>query len=104
LSVGREKGSDVADRIVNAAVISDLLCFALLTRGQLTGVSLLSLIADDLAGIEADKYYIKSDIDKCVENMENYFLWFVASPLVPIISCQNLKKDGIIWGDPLPSI
>lgn len=106
LNVGREKGSEVADRMVTAAITADLISsviFSAAYRVNIVYVSVGSLIADDIAGIEEDKYYIKSDVDKCVKDIED--LGRFVQTFIPVLtSCKDMKIDGYLLGSPLPKI
>ncbi|MCG9875092.1 MAG: TIGR04452 family lipoprotein [Leptospiraceae bacterium] len=102
LNSGREKGSEAADRIVNAAILTDLINSTLFTRR--TSFSILSLIADDVANIESDKYYIKSTVDECVDEITGFTGFLFGSFLANIISCNNLKTDGVLLGEPFPKL
>jgi small lipoprotein (TIGR04452 family) len=106
LNVGREKGSEVADRMVTAAITADLTSSALvssLIRTNVVFISIFSLIADDIAGIEEDKYYIKSDVDACVSDIEKQGI--ILNTAIPVLlSCKDMKTDGYLLGSPLPKI
>jgi small lipoprotein (TIGR04452 family) len=102
LNSGREKGSEAADRIVNAAILSDLINSSLLVgRAQ---ISILSLIADDVASVDPSKYYIKSTVDECVDEITGFRGFLFGSFIANILSCGNLETDGVILGDPLPRL
>ncbi|TGL57162.1 TIGR04452 family lipoprotein [Leptospira ognonensis] len=104
LNADREKGSEAATRIRSAAITTDLANSLVLTGGRSASVSILSLIADDLANIDPSKYYVKSDVDGCVKDIRGLTGFLLGATLTNLISCQDLKKDGILLGDPLPSI
>jgi small lipoprotein (TIGR04452 family) len=111
LTLNREKGSDAKDRITTAAITADVvnttILSSIISRGQstFTGVFILSLIAGDLSSIDNDKYYMKSDVDDCVNDIENIVFWLVLAPLTPLVSCRNIKEaDGLILGNPFPKI
>ncbi|WP_411823585.1 TIGR04452 family lipoprotein [Leptospira sp. 'Mane'] len=102
LNVDREKGSEAADRIRQAAITADLTNSLILSGGRTAGISILSLIADDIAGIDPAKYYVKSDVDSCVKEIKGLTGFVLGSAIANILSCQNLKKDGYLTGEPLP--
>jgi|JI10StandDraft_1071094.scaffolds.fasta_scaffold1000863_1 small lipoprotein (TIGR04452 family) len=104
LNSDREKGSEAASRIKLAALTTDLVNSFVITGGRSASISIFSLIADDLAKIEPAKYYVKSDVNQCVKEIQGMTGFLLGATLTNLISCQNLKKDGILLGDPLPSI
>ena len=63
-----------------------------------------------MADIDEAKYYKKTEVDKCVEDIGSlgtvlkYSLGAPGFVLTPILSCEGLKTDGILLGDPFPSI
>lgn len=102
LNSGREKGSEAADRIVNAAILTDLINSTVFTRRA--NVSILSLIADDIANIDPDKYYIKSTVDECVSEISGSSGFLIGSFLTNIFYCNDLKTDGVLLGEPFPKL
>ncbi len=104
LSLDREKGSDVASRIKDAAITTDIANSLVITGGRGITVTIFSLVADDLANIDPAKYYIKSDVDNCVNDIRGLTGLLIGATLTNLISCDKLKSDGILLGDPLPSI
>jgi len=102
LNSGREKGSEAADRIVNAAILTDLINSTVFTRRA--NVSILSLIADDIANIDPDKYYIKSTVDECVSEISGASGFLIGSFLTNIFYCNDLKTDGVLLGEPFPKL
>ncbi|ABZ95875.1 TIGR04452 family lipoprotein [Leptospira biflexa] len=101
-NLDREKGSVAAGRITDAAIQADIVNGILLSgRGNLT---LVTFLAADIAKIESEKYYVKSDIDQCVESI-NGIKGYALGALIPnLISCRDLKADGYLVGEPFPSI
>ncbi|PJZ44155.1 TIGR04452 family lipoprotein [Leptospira brenneri] len=100
-TLDREKGSEAASRITDAAIKTDLVNSVVLVGRPI--VSLYSLVAADIAKIESDKYYIKSDVDQCVTDIQGFKGFLLGSLVTNIISCQDLKTDGYITGDPFPT-
>ncbi|TGM77837.1 TIGR04452 family lipoprotein [Leptospira bouyouniensis] len=100
-NLDREKGSVAAGRITDAAIQTDLINSTVLS-GRAT-ISILSLLAADIAKIESEKYYVKSDVDQCVEDITGFKGFVLGSLITNIISCQDLKTDGYVTGDPFPS-
>ncbi|TGL62483.1 TIGR04452 family lipoprotein [Leptospira jelokensis] len=100
-SLDREKGSEAASRITDAAIQTDLINSVVLTgRGN---ISIFSLVAPEIAKIESDKYYIKSDVDACVNEIKGFKGYLLGSLITNIISCQDISSDGYITGEPFPS-
>lgn len=100
-TLDREKGSEAASRITDAAIQTDLVRSVIIS-GSLS-ISILSLVAADVAKIESDKYYIKSDVDQCINDIQGFKGVALGSLVANIISCQDLKTDGYLTGDPFPS-
>ncbi|MDF3819939.1 TIGR04452 family lipoprotein [Leptospira sp. 96542] len=99
LTADREKGSEAASRITNAAIQVDLIRSTVYSSSPL----LLSVLAADIAKIETDKYYIKTDVDQCVSDINGFQGLVLGSPVTVIISCQDLQTDGYLTGEPFPS-
>ena len=91
LSPGHEKGVDAAGRILEAALLSD----AIASQGR--NFSVVSLLADIIAGIDPDAYYETAKVDECVENVKVYGL-FLGGGLSVAVFC-NLEADGILISD-----
>lgn len=100
-TIDREKGSVVASRITDAAIQTDLINSTVLAGRP--SVSILSLLAGDLANIDSAKYYVKADVDQCVSEIQGFKGFLLGATITNIISCQDLKTDGYITGDPFPS-
>lgn len=103
LTYERERGSEVAGRITDAAIQADLVNSLVSTGGRFAGVSIFSIVAADIAKIESDKYYIKDDVDQCINDIRGFKGFVLGSLVTNIISCNELKTDGYILGDPFPS-
>lgn len=100
-TIDREKGSEAASRITDAAIQTDLVRYVALTGRP--DISLLSLVAADIAKIESQKYYIKADVDQCITDIQGFKGIVLGPAVTTIISCQDLKSDGYLTGDPFPS-
>ncbi|MCW7467399.1 TIGR04452 family lipoprotein [Leptospira levettii] len=100
-SLDREKGSVAAGRITDAALQADIVNR---TIGLGNGISIITFLASDIAKIESDKYYIKSDVDACVNDINGLKGYALGSLIPNIISCQNINSDGYLIGEPFPSI
>ncbi|MBM9547470.1 TIGR04452 family lipoprotein [Leptospira sp. 201903074] len=100
-TIDREKGSVAASRITDAAIQTDLVrSIILIGRAD---ISILSLVAPDIANIQSEKYYVKADIDQCITDIQGFKGVVLGPTIANIISCQDLKTDGYITGDPFPS-
>ena len=67
LSVGRETGAEAADRILHAAILTELL-----HSSALIGVPVISdgtFFTDVIAGIERDKFYRTAEVDSCIQRI-----------------------------------
>ncbi|MBM9590680.1 TIGR04452 family lipoprotein [Leptospira sp. 201903075] len=100
-TIDREKGSVVASRITDAAIQTDLINSTVLAGRP--SISLISLLAGDIASIDPAKYYVKADVDQCIADIQGFKGFLLGSLVANIISCQDLKTDGFITGDPFPS-
>lgn len=102
LTYERERGSEVASRITDAAIQTDLINSLVLINSP--RISVFSVVAADIARIETDKFYIKDDVDQCVSDIQGFKGFVLGSLITNIISCNDLKTDGYLLGDPFPSI
>ena len=93
LNPGHEKGNLARDRIIDAAIAADLLSYTLLTRSP--GLSVFSLIADDLAGIEPSAYYKSSDVDDCIAQIYGLPGIAICGGFAALIC--DLKKDNLVY-------
>lgn len=100
-TLDREKGSEAAGRITDAAITADIVNRAL---GLGNGLSILSFLASDIAKIESEKYYIKSDVDACVNDINGLKGYALGSVIPNILSCQDINSDGYLIGEPFPSL
>ncbi|TGM06583.1 TIGR04452 family lipoprotein [Leptospira jelokensis] len=100
-SLDREKGSEAASRITDAAIRADLVRSVTLVGSPV--ISIFAIVAPDIAKIESDKYYIKSDVDQCVSDIAGFQGYVLGSLVANIISCQDISSDGYITGEPFPS-
>ncbi|TGK14165.1 TIGR04452 family lipoprotein [Leptospira fluminis] len=91
----RVKGDVASNEIQNAAITTDLVNSAILS-GKAT-VSILSVIAGDVAGIDPTKYYKKSVVDQCVSDIKGFKGYLIGSTLTIVTSCQKIEADGLIY-------
>ena len=95
-SLGHVKGSEAASDIQNAAILADLT--SLTTRlGGVPTVSLLSIVADKVAGIDRSAYYKERDVKACTNEINDVFhrLFFTGGGSV-LFFC-DLKPDSSLW-------
>ncbi|MCG6146224.1 TIGR04452 family lipoprotein [Leptospira bandrabouensis] len=100
-TIDREKGTEVASKITDAAIQTDLINSTILVGRPF--ISIYSLVAADIAKIESDKYYIKADVDQCISDIKGFKGFVFGSAIANILSCQDLKTDGYLTGEPFPS-
>ena len=91
LNPGHEKGSVAAGRITDAAIKQDLISYTVILGRP--SVSILSIIADDLAGIEPGKYYKTKEVDACISEI-NSLGWVISGGLAAA-TC-NIQPDNIL--------
>lgn len=84
-------GTETADRITNAAITADLLW----SFGG--GVSLLSLLAGDIAGIDTGSYYKEEDVEKCEDAINGILHIYLNSGAIVLFNGEcSLEADGPI--------
>jgi len=81
-------GKEASDRIINAAIIADLVF------STHNGIGILTLLADKIAGIEKDAYYSKSSVEEC-ENSINGIVGYVASATIANVLKCDVQKDPV---------
>ncbi len=67
-------------------------------------ISVLDIVADKLAGIDAGSYYLKGDVNKCVSDIKGFKGFILGTTITVLTSCILDKPDGILLGDPLPKL
>ncbi|MCE9501494.1 MAG: TIGR04452 family lipoprotein [Leptospira sp.] len=101
----RITGSEAKNKIITAAVITDLVNSSILSGGRGTYVSILSLLTDKVAGINTSGYYVTSEVDACVKNIRGATGFILGSFLtVALVNKCHLKEDKKILDQPLPAI
>ena len=97
LNPGHEKGDVAGDRIIDAAIVTDLVNSMIVLRTPM--ISIFSFIADDLAGIDPGKYYRTSEVDACVDAIGGMQGDILGSLLTNLLVC-DIKADNVILGPP----
>lgn len=100
LHYNREKGSTASGRIIEAAIVADLVHGA---AGLGYGVSIVSLVADRVAKIKADEWYVSSEVDDCVESIDGLPGYALGSLLSNFLLC-DLESDHLILDTPFPEV
>ncbi|MCR1795616.1 TIGR04452 family lipoprotein [Leptospira sp. id769339] len=70
LSYDRIKGDEVAAKLADAAIMTDLVNSTILI-GQ-PQISITAIFSSVIAGIDVKKYYKKSEVDDCINDLSNY--------------------------------
>ncbi|EQA51712.1 lipoprotein [Leptospira kmetyi] len=100
---GRIKGSEASNNIRDAAIVTDLINSTILTGRS--SVSILSLLADQLAGIKSDGTYVKSEVDDCVAEIKGLSGYLIGSALTIVLQSKcSLKADKVFLDSPFPEI
>lgn len=86
LTNDRIKGSEAASQIKSAAITQDLLLGIVLIGRPI--ISIWSIVADKLAGIDSGAYYLKSDVNKCVSDIKGFKGFVIGSTLTVLTSCK----------------
>lgn len=103
LTSGRISGSEAADKIINAAILQDLINSSAI-YGRVY-ISIFSLIADSLAGINPTGYYLESEVDDCVSEINGATGFLFGSTLTILIQSKcSLEEDKSIMDSPLPEL
>ncbi|AOP35391.1 hypothetical protein A0128_17015 [Leptospira tipperaryensis] len=101
IAPGRIKGSEAAGQIKDAAIVTDLINSTILS-GRAT-VSILSILADQLAGIKSDGKYVKSEVDDCIAEIKGLSGYLIGAPLTILLQSKcSLKEDKVILDSPFP--
>lgn len=117
IHVGRTSGSDAKDKIFMAALTGELIITAALGgRGLNIRGLFYSTIADELAGLDGNKYYLTNSVDRCVDSIQEASILVIIAGrqnlqdtleykrvFTPALVC-NLEEDGVILGKPFPKI
>ncbi|WP_279305857.1 TIGR04452 family lipoprotein [Leptospira perolatii] len=90
---GSMKGTEAAQKINDAALQTDILYFAA-TTGQ-PNFFISSLYTAEAAKVEPDKYYKKTDVDKCISNIKTIGLMVLTPNATALFTC-SLKPNGAI--------
>ncbi|MDH5654667.1 MAG: TIGR04452 family lipoprotein [Spirochaetia bacterium] len=91
LNPGHEKGSVAAGRIQDEAILIDLI-FSIGTR-----ISILSFLADKMAGIDPGAYYKTREVDACIDAMWGFWGWFFSAGIAAALEdACSLQPDNII--------
>ncbi|PJZ58715.1 TIGR04452 family lipoprotein [Leptospira barantonii] len=100
---GRIKGSEAANNVRDAAIVTDLINSTILSGRS--SVSILSLLADQLAGIKSDGSYVKSEVDDCVAEIKGLSGYLIGSALTIVLQSKcSLKADKVFLDSPFPEI
>ncbi|TGK29841.1 TIGR04452 family lipoprotein [Leptospira yasudae] len=100
---GRIKGSEAANNIRDAAIVTDLINSTIL-NGR-ASVSILSLLADQLSGIKSDGTYVKSEVDDCVAEIKGLSGYLIGSALTIVLQSKcSLEADKVFLDSPFPEI
>ncbi|EPG75253.1 hypothetical protein LEP1GSC058_2137 [Leptospira fainei serovar Hurstbridge str. BUT 6] len=95
LTYDRIKGDKAASKITDAAITTDLVNSAIL-NGR-ASVSILTILASDIAGIDPTKYYKESVVNQCVTDIKGVKGYLIGSTLTVISSCKGITADGLIY-------
>jgi len=100
LSYYREQGVDASARIINAAIVNDVLASSL--SGGDFEFSALSLYADEIASIDDKLWYRTADVDACIRKMNSTLSLAVDAPFIGYFC--NLEPDHRVMDSPLPEL
>ncbi|MDV6235512.1 TIGR04452 family lipoprotein [Leptospira ellisii] len=102
IAPGRIKGSEAANQIKDAAIVADIVNYSIsLGRTPL----ILSLLADQVAAIKTDGYYVKSEVDDCVAEIKGVTGYVLGSALTIVLQSKcTLKEDKTFLDSPFPEI
>ncbi|MEI1278178.1 TIGR04452 family lipoprotein [Leptospira venezuelensis] len=91
LSYDRIKGDEVASKLADAAITTDLVNSTILI-GQPT-ISITAIFSSVIAGIDVKKYYKKSEVDDCINDIRGFKGFLLGSTITVATSCK-LSPDG----------
>ena len=96
-------GTLVASEITNAAILADLVNTSL-ANGQ-ASISVLTLLADRIAGINRGAYYYEPEVDACTDKIRSLTGFVLGSTLsVLLLSECNLEPDKYLFDSPFPEL
>lgn len=95
-SLGHVKGTQAASEIQNAAILADLSRLTALNGGRPT-VSVVSLVADKVAGIKPNAYYKERDVKACTKEINNIWHWLFFTGGGSVLFFCDLKPDSSLW-------
>jgi len=93
LSYDRIKGDEVAAKLADAAIMTDLVNSTILI-GQ-PQISITAIFSSVIAGIDVKKYYKKSEVDDCINDIRGFKGFLLGSTITVATSCK-LSPDGPI--------
>ncbi|HMV42481.1 MAG TPA: TIGR04452 family lipoprotein [Leptospiraceae bacterium] len=102
LNSDRIKGTEAASKIRSAAITQDLLLSVAFLGRPI--ISILSILADDIAGIDGSKYYLESEVNSCISKIRGFEGFLLGAGLTVAASCKLKPADGYITGKPLPKL
>lgn len=96
-------GTLVASKITNAAILADLVNTSL-ANGQ-ASISILTLLADRIAGINRSAYYYEPEVDACTDKIRSLTGFVLGSTLsVLLLSECDLEPDRYFFDSPFPEL
>lgn len=101
LNSGRIKGDEAKSKIQETAILNDVL-LSTAFFGSPT-VSLLTILAPQLSGIDPGKYYLEKDVNKCISDLNSIGLLLLGQGITAAL-CDLQPADGYIMGKPLPKL
>ncbi|XDD49868.1 TIGR04452 family lipoprotein [Leptospira sp. WS92.C1] len=101
LSPGRIDGAEAATEIRDAAIVADIVNNAISPIASNGFV--LSILSDRIAAINLDGYYVKSEVDACVNEIKGTTGYAIGSTLTILLQTQcTLTEDKAILDSPFP--
>lgn len=99
----RIKGSQASDKIINAAIIADIV------NANINSVAgnglILSILADRIAGINSSGYYVESEVEDCVDTINGVMGYVIGSTFTILLQSKcNLTEDKSIMDSPFPEL
>ncbi|TGK33322.1 TIGR04452 family lipoprotein [Leptospira gomenensis] len=103
IAPGRIKGSEAGNQIKDAAIVTDVVNTTVFSGRPSTLI--LSLIADQVAAIKTDGYYVQSEVDDCVAEIKGLTGYVLGSFLTIVLQSKcTLEEDKTFLDSPFPEI